>query len=83
MRPADTSPESHAVQLEIYRRLGPARRAELAAQLSAETRELTRAGVRARHPEYSDAQVELAARRLWLGDELFRRAWPASPLVAP
>ncbi len=83
MRPADTSSESHAVQIAIYRRLGPSRRVEIAARLSAETRELTRAGIRARHPEYSDAEVEIAGRRLWLGDDLFRRAWPKSPLVEP
>jgi hypothetical protein len=83
VRPADTTPDSHAAQLAIYRRLGPSRRVEIAAELSAQTRELTRAGVRARHPEYSAAEVELACRRLWLGDDLFRRAWPAASLLAP
>ena len=83
VRPADTSPEGHAAQLEAYRRLGPARRAELAGQLSADTRRLTRAGIRARHPEYTDEETELALRRLLYGDELFQRAWPRSPLVAP
>jgi hypothetical protein len=82
-QPADTSSESHAVQLAIYRRLGPTARAEIAGRLSADTRELTRAGVRARHPDYPAGDVELACRRVWLGDELFRRAWPNSPLIAP
>jgi hypothetical protein len=55
----------------------------LAATLSADTRRLTRAGIRARHPDYTDDEVELAIRRLLLGDDLFRRAWPTRPLLAP
>jgi hypothetical protein len=83
VRPKDTSLESHEAQLQAYRRLGPAGRARLAAELSAKTRELTRAGIRARHPEYTDEQVENALRRILLGDELFHRAWPALPLLSP
>jgi hypothetical protein len=83
MRPLDTAPESHAAQLEVYRRLGPANRARLAGRLSADARRLTQAGIRARHPEYTDADVEDALRRLLYGDDLFRRAWPGRPLMAP
>ena len=83
VRPRDTSPDSHEAQLRAYRRLGPAGRARVAARLSADTRELARAGIRARHPEYRDEDVESALRRILLGDELFHRAWPALPLLAP
>ena len=83
MRPRDTSPDSHEAQLRAYRRLGSAGRARVAAKLSTDTRELARAGIRARHPEYRDEEVENALRRLVLGDELFHRAWPALPLLAP
>jgi hypothetical protein len=83
MRPRDTTLESHEAQLQAYRRLGAGGRARLAAQLSAATRELTRAGIRARHPAYTQEEVELAIRRLLLGDDLFRRAWPGRPLLAP
>jgi hypothetical protein len=83
VRPRDTSPDSHEAQLRAYRRLGPAGRVRVAAQLSADTRELARAGIRARHPEYRDQEVESALRRLLLGDELFHRAWPALPLLSP
>ena len=79
----DTTPESHAVQMNVYRRLGPARRARLAARLSEDVRELARAGIRARHPAYTEDEVEFALRRLLHGDDLFRRAWPGRPLVAP
>jgi len=83
VRPRDTSPDGHEAQLRAYRRLGPAGRARVAGKLSAETRELTRAGIRARHPEYGDEEVESALRRILLGDELFRRAWPALPMLSP
>jgi hypothetical protein len=83
MRPLDTSAASHAVQLEVYRRLGPTGRARLAVRLSADTRHLTRSGIRSRHPGYTDEEVELALRRLLLGDALFRRAWPDRPLLPP
>jgi hypothetical protein len=33
MRPSDTSPQSHALQFEIYSRLGPERRVALAASM--------------------------------------------------
>ena len=83
VRPRDTSPESHEAQLRAYRQLGPAGRARVAGKLSADTRELARAGIRARHPEYRDEEVESALRRLLLGDDLFHRAWPALPLLSP
>ena len=83
VRARDTTPGSHEAQLQAYRRVGPAGRAIIAARLSADTRELARGGIRARHPEYTDEEVERALRRLWLGDELFRRAWPTHSLLAP
>jgi hypothetical protein len=83
MRPRDTTPESHEAQLQAYRRLGAAGRVRLAARLSSDTRELTRAGIRSRHRDYTEDEVELALRRVLLGDDLFRRAWPAHPLLAP
>ena len=83
MRPADTTAASHEAQLQAYRRLGAEGRARLAGRLSADTRDLTRAGIRARHPGYTEAEVELALRRLLFGDDLFRRAWPGRPLLEP
>lgn len=83
MRPRDTTAESHAAQMEAYRRLGATGRAQLAASLSDDVRQLTRAGIRSRHPGYTEEQVELALRRVLYGDEIFRSAWPASPLLAP
>ena len=83
MHARDTDARSHAVQLAVYRYLGPAGRVRLAAKMAGDTRQISRAGIRARHPEYSPEDVDLALSRLLYGDDLFRRAWPGRPLLAP
>ncbi|MCA9544952.1 MAG: hypothetical protein KC613_11200 [Myxococcales bacterium] len=81
MRALDTSDEAARVQRMLWRRMGPERRVELAVRMSEDAREISRAGIRARHPDYSEAQVELALRRVLLGDALFRAVWPDAPLL--
>ena len=71
------------MQAEVYRRMGPERRAGVAAEMSAEARQISAAGIRVRHPEYSDLDVRHALNRLVLGDSLFRAAWPSAPVLAP
>ena len=83
MASIDTSPEAHAVQIEVYRRLGPEGRVELAIEMSDEARRTAASGIRDRHPEYSEGQIRWALFRLILGDVLFRGAWPDAPLLAP
>lgn len=83
MRPADTDPEAHEVQLEIYRRMGPARRLELGIRMSEEVRALAADGIRARHPEYSETEVRFALARMMLGDALFGRVWLDAPRLDP
>jgi hypothetical protein len=78
----DTDPAAADVQRAIWRRLGGAGRVELALRMSDDAREITRAGIRARHSDYDEAQVEFALRRLILGDELFCAAWPDAPLLS-
>ncbi|HEX5269626.1 MAG TPA: hypothetical protein VFW33_04015 [Gemmataceae bacterium] len=74
--PADTTLDAWRVQVEIYRRMPPSRRLELACEMSDTLRRTVAAGVRGRHPDYSEEQVRLAVARLWLGDELFRKVYP-------
>jgi hypothetical protein len=73
--PADTTPEA-AVLLEIYRRMPPWRRLRAALEMGDLVRRLSEAGVRSRHPEYSEEQVRLAVLPLSMGEELFRKAFP-------
>ena len=74
--PADTSLEAIRVQHAVYRRMPAEMRLRLGLQMSDSARAVSAAGVRARHPEYTDRQVELAVIRMMLGEELFRRAYP-------
>ncbi len=83
MRARDTSEAAARVQIEIYRRLTPEQRVELAIEMSEAARETSRGGIRSRHPEYDELEVEHALRRLLLGDDLYRCAWPNHPLLDP
>jgi hypothetical protein len=70
---SDTSPAAEAVQLQIYRRMSAGQRLLLGFEISELARELKRAGIRQRHPDWSDAQVER---------ELLRLAFFPQPLPA-
>ncbi len=83
IEPIDTTTEAHDVQLDVYRRLGGAARVAVLFRLSTLVRETSMAGILSRHPEYDEAQVQMAWRRLVLGDDLVRRAWPDLELVDP
>jgi len=72
----DTSPEAHAAQLEVLARLGPARRVELAFELSEQLREVAVEGIRSRNPELSLGEARRVLWRRLLGEELFRAAFP-------
>lgn len=70
MRPKDTSAEAQAVLDRARAKLSGAERVRIAADLSEAVRTITRQGIRARHPDYSDHQVSLALLRILYGDEL-------------
>ena len=82
MRPLDTTLDAHEVRLTLLREAGPTRRLNMACAMSEGVRTLSEAGVRARHPEYSDEEVLLALRRMLLGDKLYQQVWPAARLVS-
>jgi hypothetical protein len=79
--PADTSLEAIRVQHAVYRRMTVEQRLKLTFQMIEAARALSASGVRARHPEYTERQVELAVIRLTLGEELFRKAFPGEEVV--
>ncbi len=79
----DTAPAARNVQREAYLRLGGAERVAIQFRLSSLVRDTAMAGILSRHPEYSDRQAQMALRRLRLGDELVRKAWPDRQLVDP
>jgi hypothetical protein len=81
--PVDTSADAHAVQCEIYRRLGGRGRLDVMFRLSETVRRLTLSGIRARHTDYTTDQVRQAYARLVLGDALASTIWPTRELVDP
>ncbi|MBI4577377.1 MAG: hypothetical protein HY722_14045 [Planctomycetes bacterium] len=81
--PADTSLDAHLAQLEVLRRMGPGRRLLAGFELTAWTRRLVAEGIRMRHPDYDEESLRLAEYRLWLGPELYGRAYPGAPELAP
>jgi hypothetical protein len=65
----DTSPAAHTRQIELYRRVGPERRAEIAAELSEAIREISRQGIRGRHPGLSEAEITRELLRIFYGHQ--------------
>lgn len=70
---SDTTPEARAIQEQIQRRMSGEQRLLLAWDMSLFARELTRAGIRHEHKDWSEAQVER---------EMLRLAFPPCPLPA-
>lgn len=78
MIPRDTSPEAHAVQREVHRRLGGSRRVELAFEMSFEARRIALAGIRHHNPDLSEAEARSLFLRRLLGEELYTAAYGRS-----
>jgi hypothetical protein len=74
--PRDTTPEAFWVQIEALRRLGTEGRARMTFQLCDQVRRFAAAGVRSRHPDYTDEQIRFAVIRLRLGERLFAKVYP-------
>lgn len=66
-RAFDTSARAAAVHVQLYRAAGEAKRAEIMADLSDALRELAAAGVRQRHPEYDDYEVQKEVLAVFYG----------------
>jgi len=81
--PLDTSPQAHAEQTEAYRRMDGKQRTAVMFRLNELARQTAAAGIRSRHPDYTDEQVHRALFRLIHGDELTRAVWPDQPLIDP
>lgn len=71
------------MQTEAYRRMDGKQRTEVMFRLNEMARQTAVAGIRSRHPDYSEEQVRLALFRLVHGDALTRAVWPDQALVDP
>ena len=80
--PTDTSAEAAEERRRILRRMTLDQKAAQISELSEVLRDTMIAGVRFRHPEYTEAEARWATIRHLLGDELFAAAYPDAPLRA-
>ncbi len=67
MPATDTTPQAEAIQLELYRAAGPAGRVRIAVDLSEAVRQTALAGIRRRHPEFSEDEVADAFLKVMYG----------------
>ena len=66
----DTSAAARRIQIEALRRLDGPTRLQMALRMSDDSREITLAGIRHRHPDWTDDDVHRELLRLLLGREL-------------
>ncbi len=75
-RPLDTSDEASRAQVERWRAMTPAQKAELVAALTGATLQMMNAGISARYPNASERERFLRRAILTLGRELAVRVYP-------
>ena len=73
----DTSPKAEQAYLRALRALPAWRKFQAIGGLNSAVRELTLAGIKVRHPEFSERQTVRAAAALWFGETLAAKAYPA------
>lgn len=66
----DTSADARRVQVRALRRVGGPARLAMALRMSEESRSVTLAGIRHRHPDWTNADVHEELLRLLLGPNL-------------
>jgi hypothetical protein len=72
---SDTSIVAERVQFDCYRAMSPEEKLEIILGMCEAGRELSLTGLRMRHPEASDAELELREACLRLGPELARKVY--------
>lgn len=72
----DTSTTAREAQYAAYRRMDPAERVRVAVRMSEDARSVAEAGLSARHPELSKAELHEAQLRTTLGDAVYARIRP-------
>lgn len=76
---SDTTTDASQVQRDILSRMEGSERLLLALRMSDEAREVTRDGIRHRHPEWSEAEIHAELLRLMLGRELANKVIEPHP----
>jgi hypothetical protein len=77
---ADTSRDAEQVQLRAWRSMPPGDKIRQIAGLCRAARELAVAGLRARHPDTSEAGLVVRLAAITLGSRLARQVYPDAPM---
>ena len=72
---SDTHPKMEALQIQLLRQVGPARKMEMLAQLNASARTLALTGLRSRYPQASETEIRRHLASLLLGEDLARKVY--------
>jgi hypothetical protein len=72
---SDTHPKMEALQIQLLRQVGPARKMEMLAQLNASARTLALTGLRSRYPQASETELHRRLASLLLGEDLARKVY--------
>jgi len=83
MRKLDTHSKVEKVRLRIFRKMEPEKKLELSFMLCELVKAFLKEGVKNRHPEYSDDEIELAVQKILLGEELFKKVYPSAKNISP
>ena len=74
-RPLDTTKEALEIQRQALRNLSPTERLRMVFELTDELYNVIVAGIRARHPEFTDEQVIRERNRILWGDQLYNAVY--------
>lgn len=72
---SDTSPEAERVLDDLWRKTTPQERMQMVAEMIEAVRSLALAGLRARHPDASEARIRRALSDILLGSDLAEKAY--------
>ena len=79
----DTTEQALAFQISTFSRMSPQQRWKATFDLNNLSQKLVKAGITERHPEYTDAQLQLAFIRTRLSEELFLKVYPEADKIVP
>jgi hypothetical protein len=79
----DTGPEAERVLIDLLRQAPASRKLEMLGQLNAAARRLALQGLRARHPDATETQLQRYLADLLLGPMLAARSYGPLPSEAP
>jgi hypothetical protein len=77
----DTTPEVERLVVEGWRRMSPAEKFRVTSELTSTARRLSRAGIRSRHPEASEREIDLRLASFWLDRETMIRLFDWDPKI--